>query len=97
MQQQLQHMYGVREPVGGKYEQSEGVAGLQLFRLPCMAQRHLVIFSSAWHNNILDHPLQHREADVQELLGQHHESLVSVATSFASSSSPAAGKSPTSA
>ncbi|KAM2698770.1 hypothetical protein EV1_037734 [Malus domestica] len=50
-----------------------------------MVQRHLVIFSSAWHNNILDHPLQHREADVQELLGQHHESLVSVATSSASS------------
>ncbi|KAM1132307.1 hypothetical protein FF1_046724 [Malus domestica] len=98
MRQRLRHMCGVREPADGKYERSKGVARLQLFRLLlCMAQRHLVIFSLARHSNILDHPLQHGEADVQELLGQHRESLVSVATSSASSSSPAARKSSTSA
>ncbi|KAM1861868.1 hypothetical protein ACFX14_002395 [Malus domestica] len=58
MRQRQQHMRCVREPTGNEYERSEGVAGLQQLRLLlCMAQRHLIIFSSAWHSNNSDHPL----------------------------------------
>ncbi|KAM1804491.1 hypothetical protein ACFX12_030345 [Malus domestica] len=44
MWQRLRHMRGVREPAGGEYERSKGVARLQLSRLLfCLSQHHLVI------------------------------------------------------